>query len=147
MVGSDTKAKRTEISKVQLSKDIFTPVGILSLNPLFDVPSKSGDIRFGFSLDNTSFQVHTGQQRLTVSHSFSESETITPSVSADGDFNLSYSRGLSKGTLNTSYAPNDSIKVQWADGEWQTTFKAPLEGYYNTNGGIKVNMKRSVGMF
>lgn len=142
----DAKTKTAEVSKVQLSKDIDTLGGTLSVNPLYNLKSSTGDVRLGYSFDNTNFMVDAEQRKLTVSHSFGK-DTVTPSVSASGDFSLSYSRNMPSGKLTTSWAPNDALSVIWTDGEWQTTIKAPIEGYYNANKGIKVNMKRTVGVF
>ena len=69
---------------------------------------------------------------------------ISPTITAGGDFSLSYTRDVADGKLTTTWTPDDSIKLQWSDGGWDATIVAPLEGYYNTVGGIKVNMKRTV---
>jgi hypothetical protein len=136
------------VSKVQVTKDIDTLGGTLSINPKYDLGKSTGDIRVGYAIDNTSFQVDAEQRKLTVSHSFTDKDKVTPSVSANGDFSVSYSRDLEngKGRLTTTWTPKDSVKLQWSDGEWETTFRAPLEGYYKANQGIKINMKRTVGM-
>jgi hypothetical protein len=134
------------VSKVQVTKDIDTLGGTLTVNPKYDLDKASGDVRLGYSIANTSFQVDAEKKKLTVAHSFSNNDKIAPSVSASGEFSISYTRDLEGGKLTTTWAPNDVLKMQWTDGEWETTIKAPLEGYYKTNQGIKVNMKRSVGM-
>lgn len=141
-----TGTKSVTLSKVQVTKDISTIGGTLTLTPKYDLGSSKGDIRLGYAMDGTSFQLDAQSKKLTVAHSFSDRDTIVPTVNLAGDVSLSYSRNLDKGRITTTYTPNDSVKVQWSDGVYETTFKAPLDGYYKTNQGIKVNMKRTVGM-
>lgn len=142
----DAKSKTVELSKVQVSKDIDALGGVVSVNPLYDIKSASSDVRLGYAIDNTNVMVDAEKRKLTVSHSFGR-DTLTPSVSAYGDFSLSYSRTMPSGKLTTSWTPNDALSLTWTDGEWQTTIKAPIEGYVGANQGIKVNMKRTVGVF
>ena len=141
---SDANSKTAKVAKVEMSKDIDTMAGKFSINPKYNVQTSSPDVTFGFSLDNTSFQVDAEKRRLTVAHSFTNQDTISPAVTASGDFSLSYTRDLDSGKLTTTYASNDSIKVMWSDGEVVTTFKAPLEGFYTMNQGLKVNIRRSL---
>jgi hypothetical protein len=143
---ADIKFKTVTIavSKVQVTKSIDALGGTLMVNPKYDVASASGDVRVGYTLDNTSVQVDAQSKTLTVAHTFGDNQ-ISPTVSANGDFSIAYSRDLDNGRLTTTWAPDDAIKMQWSDGEWETTFKAPLDGLYKTNQGIKINMKRSVG--
>jgi hypothetical protein len=143
---ADNESKAVSVSKVQVTKDIDTLGGTLTVNPKYDLDRASGDVRLVYSIDNTSFQVDAEKKKLTVAHSFPNKDEISPSVSASGEFSISYTRDLERGKLTTTWAPNDALKMQWTDGEWETTIKAPLEGYYKTSQGFKVNMKRSVGL-
>jgi hypothetical protein len=88
--------------------------------------------------------VDAQKKKLTVAHSFNNGNKIVPTVTAGGDFSLSYSRDLADGTITTTWTPDDSIKIQWSDGGWDATIVAPLEGYYKTTSGMKVTMKRSI---
>lgn len=143
---TDLVAPSVAIDKVQLSKSLDALGGTLSLNPSFNLATSSPDAVVGYSYGPTSMKIDAQKKQLTLSHSFAKN-TITPTVSAGGDFSLSYSRTLAEagGKLTTTWKPDDSIKVQWSDGSgWDATLVAPLEGYYNTNGGIKVSMKRNI---
>lgn len=120
--------------------------GILTLTPKYDLDSAQGDIHLGYAVDGTSFQLDGQSKKLTVAHSFNDRDTIAPTVNLAGDVSLSYSRNLDRGRVTTTYTPNDSVKLQWSDGVYETTIKAPLDGYYNVNQGIKVNMKRSISI-
>jgi hypothetical protein len=141
-----TGTKSLSLSKVQVTKDISALGGTLSLTPKYDLGTSKGDVRVGYAMDGTSFQLDAQSKTLTVAHSFSDRDTIVPSVNYAGDVSLSYSRNLDKGRVTTTYTPNDSVKLQWSDGVYETTIKAPLDGYYKTSQGIKVNMKRTVGL-
>jgi hypothetical protein len=140
------KSNTVEVSKVQLTKSLDILDGTLTVSPKYDLGKSAPDASVAYSIENTSVQIDAGKKKLTVAHTFGNNDKVVPSVSASGDFSLSYSRDLEGGRLTTTWAPDDSVTLQWSDGEWATTFKAPLEGLYKTNGGIKVNMKRTVGI-
>ena len=129
-----------------MTKDIDTLGGHITINPKYDLQSSKGDIILGYALDNTSFQIDAQSRKLTVSHSFADHHQVTPSIQANGDFSITYSRLFDSGRISTTYAPNDSVRVQWTDGEWETTIKAPIDGFANINHGIKVSMKRNVNL-
>ncbi|KAG7339572.1 hypothetical protein IV203_025090 [Nitzschia inconspicua] len=142
---ADLVTPSVSVDKVQLNKNLDALGGTLSLNPSYDVATRVPDAVVGYSYGPTSMKVDAQRKQLTVSHTFRTKNTISPTVSVGGDFSLSYSRTLADGKLTTTWKPDDSIKVQWSDGSgWDATVVAPLEGYYNTNGGIKVSMKRNI---
>jgi hypothetical protein len=144
-----TKAKTVSISKAKVTKAIDVPMGgTLTLTPTYNFGSSKGDITLGYGIDNTAFQLDVEKRKLTVSHSFLETNQITPSITADGAVSLAYSRSLeSGGKITTTWTPNDSVKVQWSEGGWDTTVHAPMAGYYNVNSdAIKVTSKRSISM-
>jgi hypothetical protein len=133
------------VDKVQLTKSVNTLGGTLSLNPKYDVKRGAPDVSVGYSVGATSLKVDAEQKRLTVAHTFAGRNKITPTITAGGDFSLSYSRDLVLGgKLSTTWTPDDSVKVTWNDGGWDATVTAPLDGPYRTNGGIKFNVKRNV---
>jgi len=142
----DAKSKTVNPSSAQLVKDVDTFGGILTLNPKYDFGSSKANARVGYAYQNTYLQVDVDKRQLTVAQALSNRDKITPTVNADGDFSIAYTRLLDDGKLTTTWTPNDSIKLEWSDGVWETTIRAPLEGYHKVTQGIKVNMKRSVGM-
>lgn len=133
------------VDKIQVTKSIDTLGGTVSFNPKYDVPSNTPDLTVGYSIGDTDIKVDADQRKLTIAHSFAGGNKVTPSVTAGGDFSLSYSRPLLEGgQLTTTWTPDDSIKVSWTDGGWDASLIAPLDGYFQANSGIKVSMKRSV---
>jgi hypothetical protein len=140
---ADIQYPAVTLDKVQLSKTLEAFGGSLNLNPSYSVSKRTPDATVGYSYGPTSFKVDAQKKQLTVAHSFNGNK-ISPTVSAGGDFSLSYTRDVADGKLTTTWTPDDSIKVQWTDGGWDATVVAPLEGYYKTNSGIKVSMKRNI---
>jgi len=143
---ADANAKTVDATNAQLVKEINTLGGQLTLNPKYDFGEAKVDARVGYAYQNTYLQIDADKRQLTIAQALSNRDKITPTVNADGDFSVAYTRVLDDGKLTTTWTPNDSIKLEWSDGVWETTIRAPLEGYHKVSQGIKVNMKRSVGM-
>jgi len=143
---ADANSKSVDLHSAQLVKEVDTFGGILTLNPKYDFGSAKANARIGYAFQNTYLQVDADKRQLTVAQALSNRDKITPTVNADGDFSVAYTRLLDDGKLTTTWTPNDSIKLEWSDGVWETTIRAPLEGYHKVSQGIKVNMKRTVGM-
>jgi hypothetical protein len=140
----DINEQSVNVDKVQLTKSFDILGGTLSWNPKYDLNTKVPDVTVGYATGTTSIKVDAEQRKLTIGHSFGDKNMITPTITAAGDFSLSYSRDVQGGKLTTTYTPDQSIKVTWNDGGWDATILAPLDGYYKTTNGIKINMKRNV---
>ena len=141
---------KINIDTINYIKAVKVGPGIISLNPRYNIGDGFDGIQIGYGVDNTSLNLDTKSKRLTVTQNFLESNSISPSITADGDISLSYSRNLSDGNkLTTAYTPNNSIKVIWEDNQvngWQTTIKAPLDGYIPqiSKHGIQITTKRNL---
>lgn len=145
---ADLHSNSIALDKVLASTTIDTPFGgSLKLNPRYDLRSNVPDATIGYSFRNTNFKVDAQQKRFTLAHVFGKNRVV-PTVTASGrDFSVSYSRDLEEsGQVTTTWTPDDAIAVQWTDGDWGATIRAPLEGYFYKGGGIKVSMKRNVGV-
>jgi len=143
---ADANEKTVNFSNAQLVKDVDTFGGMLTLNPKYDFGESKFDARVGYAYQNTYLQIEANKRQLLVSQALSNRDKITPTVNADGEFSLAYTRVLDDGKLTTTWTPDDSIKLEWSDGVWETTIRAPLEGYSKVSQGIKVSMKRNVGV-
>eukprot|EP00529_Nitzschia_sp_RCC80_P030903 CAMPEP_0113481298 /NCGR_PEP_ID=MMETSP0014_2-20120614/22337_1 /TAXON_ID=2857 /ORGANISM="Nitzschia sp." /LENGTH=290 /DNA_ID=CAMNT_0000374791 /DNA_START=96 /DNA_END=968 /DNA_ORIENTATION=- /assembly_acc=CAM_ASM_000159 len=142
---ADLNSPSVAVDRIQVTKSIDALGGSISLNPKYDVSSSTPDLTVGYSIGDMSFKVDADSRKLTVAHSFAGGNKVTPSVTASGDFSLSYSRPLLEGgRLTTTWKPDDAVKVQWTDGGWDASLTAPLDGYFQANSGIKVSMKRSL---
>jgi len=144
---ADASAKTVNFSNAQLVKDVDILDGILTLNPKYDFETSKANARVGYTMQNTYVQIDAEKRQLTLAQALSNRDKITPTVNADGDFSVAYTRLLDVGKITTTWTPNDSIKLEWTDGVWETTIRAPLEGYNKINEGFKVNMKRVVALF
>lgn len=141
----DINEQTVSVDKVQLTNSFDVLGGTLSWNPKYDLNTKVPDVSVGYAVGTTSFKVDAEQKKLTIAHTFGDNNNkISPTITAAGDFSLSYSRGVHGGKLTTTYTPDQSIKVTWNDGGWDATILAPLDGYYNTNSGIKIYVQRNV---
>ena len=158
ILGIDLKSNTIGVSKVQVTKKFDVRDGILTMNPKYHVQRGRGDVTVRYALDNTNIQIDAGKKKVTVAQSFNDQkDIIIPSIefgrgssgSYGGECSLSYSKQLggdNGGRLTTTWTPDDSIKFIWSDGEWDTTIKAPLNGLYRINQGLKISMKRNVGV-
>eukprot|EP00934_Nitzschia_sp_Nitz4_P005775 Nitzschia sp. Nitz4//scaffold304_size22322//13444//14659//NITZ4_008572-RA/size22322-snap-gene-0.2-mRNA-1//1//CDS//3329547073//5765//frame0 len=135
------------VSKVQANKNVDVMGGTLRVNPKYDVAKAQPDVTLGYSMGNTNVQVEAQKQKLTVDHGLSDKDRIIPTVDTKGDVTLSYTRSLVGGRISTTWIPNDSVQIRWNDDVYETTIKAPLDGYFKAMRGLKVNMKRTVDMF
>jgi len=128
----------------------FGMPGTISLNPRYDIQGGVPDATIGYSYEKTSLNVDAQSQRLTLSHIFGKdnSNQIVPSLSTKSkDFCVSYSRNLPAGRVTTTWKPDDSIALQFSDGGWDATIRAPLEGnFLKAGSGFKLSVKRNVGI-
>lgn len=117
-----------------MTKDFSTIGGVLTVTPKYNVDPGQGDLSVGYAMDGTFIKVDAQEKQLTIAHAFTNKDTITPTINLAGDVSLSYSRSSDQGRITTTYTPNDFVQLKWSDGVYETTIKAPLDGYYyNTN--------------
>lgn len=143
--------------------------GLFALNPRFNLQSNVPDATVEYSCKDTMLKVDVQDQKFTLSKVFGRKKRnqIVPTLSTKtGELNVEYARGFSggsslitnvkplekaiglkfsRGKLSTMFTPNDSIQLNWSDGGWDATIRAPLEGYLPKDGsGVKFSMKRNV---
>ena len=156
----DLKSNTIGVDQILASTSVDAPYigGKLKINPRYDLRSNVPDATVGYSFRDTSFKVDGQSKKLTMSHIFAKNNKIIPSLTMSKpgpgglgkgilpqDFSLSYCRDLQTGgQVTTTWKPDDSISIRWNDGGWDATIRAPIEGYYKTNGGIRVSMKQNV---
>lgn len=159
------KSQTVKADLVSTSVSIDPPVigGKFKIDPQYDLNSMRPDATVGYSFRDTSFQVDGRSKKLTISQFFGNKKNkIVPSLklgaredsnSEDGsgnssflkDFSLSYSRSLSEGgKITATWKPDDSLSVQWNDGGWNANIRAPIDGYYKINGGVKLSVKQNI---
>eukprot|EP00543_Licmophora_paradoxa_P007931 CAMPEP_0202447966 /NCGR_PEP_ID=MMETSP1360-20130828/6744_1 /ASSEMBLY_ACC=CAM_ASM_000848 /TAXON_ID=515479 /ORGANISM="Licmophora paradoxa, Strain CCMP2313" /LENGTH=252 /DNA_ID=CAMNT_0049065301 /DNA_START=23 /DNA_END=781 /DNA_ORIENTATION=- len=140
------KAGQTNgVAKIQIKRAFSLFGGSLSLNPRFSVADKSPDVSVGYGIKSTFVGVDTSSEKLTIAQKIGEQNSVSPSVTKNGDFAIAYSRSMNVGKLTTTYAPKNSVKVEWRDGPWIANMEAPLDGYLNV-GKVDVSFKRKVDL-
>eukprot|EP00532_Pseudo-nitzschia_australis_P009456 CAMPEP_0168180838 /NCGR_PEP_ID=MMETSP0139_2-20121125/10806_1 /TAXON_ID=44445 /ORGANISM="Pseudo-nitzschia australis, Strain 10249 10 AB" /LENGTH=281 /DNA_ID=CAMNT_0008101193 /DNA_START=221 /DNA_END=1067 /DNA_ORIENTATION=- len=136
---ADLHSKFLTLDRVMASASIDTPLGMpgsLKVNPQYDLHSKVTDATAGYSFRNTSFKIEARRRKFTLAHVFGRENrnqivpTLAATTAKNKDFGLSYSRDLSRGSISskvtTTWKPDDSISVQWTDGNLDATVRAPL---------------------
>ena len=144
-------------SGISIKRSLKLPGGgSVSVNPKynFDVGSgfDVGNVQIGYGIgDDTSLKIDTKSKKLTMTHNFLTSNSISPSITADGDVSFTYTKTIPDGKVITTYTPSKTLSVQYndANSDWVTTVVAPLEGYIpkldgGSLKGIKISTKRSV---
>ena len=144
-------------SGISIKRSLKLPGGgSVSVNPKynFDVGSgfDVGNVQIGYGIgDDTSLKIDTKSKKLTMTHTFLTSNSISPSITADGDVSFTYTKTIPDGKVTTTYTPSKTLSVQYndANSDWVTTVVAPLEGYIpkldgGSLKGIKISTKRSV---
>lgn len=145
---TDLEANSIGVDQVLADTSIDTPIigGKLKIDPRYDLRNKVLDATIGYSFRDTALKVDCQSKELTISQNVGKNNKIIPSlIIGKRDFSLSYCRDLQEGgQVMTTWKPDDSISIQWTDGGWDAIIRAPIEGYYKTNGGVKVSMKQNV---
>lgn len=141
------KAGFVDLNKVQVVGNVAALGGRLTVKPRYNLESNAADLEVGYLKDGNEIIIDPRSKKVTFSKSFENGKIITPTVDANGDFSLEYSFGLeSGGRMTTTWTPDDSVSMIWHEGEWQTTVRAPIQGYFRPTSGVKVMMKRKLDM-
>ena len=143
--------------QIMTSINFKTPIigGQLNIDPRYDLRSKRADATVGYTFRDTSLMVDGNNRKLTLSQMIGRSNAIIPSLKfgmQDGttdkkriDFNLKCRRDLQDGgQVSTTWKPDDYVSIQWIDGGWNARIYAPIDGYYNIKGGVKLSVKQNV---
>jgi len=144
----DAGRQSGELREVGLQQSFEAPGGNLSLRPRFNLAQGKADVRVEYEHDDTRLQVDADMdsQRITLAQRLDDNNSISPSISSNGDIELEYRRNIGDGTLTANYKPNDSTSLKYEEGPWVASADIPMDGYYNFNGGAKLNVRRSVNL-
>lgn len=98
----------------------------------------------GYDMDKMGFGVVASKdnQKLTVSRSFGDSTTVSPSIATDGDFALAVQQKTDIGTVTGTYKLKDFLSLEWVDGPWVANVVAPMNGIDLK--GIKFSVKKAI---
>eukprot|EP00536_Pseudo-nitzschia_multiseries_P016576 jgi/Psemu1/221761/e_gw1.1154.5.1 len=134
------RSKSLVLDRILASTRLDSPLGLpgrLTINPEYDPHSGTPDAVLGYTVRSTSVRVEAQNRRLTLSQADRINYRFVPTLDARKK-QLSVSvvreefasaRNLGGGgTVAATWIPNDSVSVKWADGNWEATVTAPLEG-------------------
>jgi len=147
----DTGRQRGELRQVGFSQSMEAPGGDLSLTPRFHIASGKADVTVEYAHnDDTRIKIDAGtdRQRITVAQRIDDANSISPSITSDGELQLGYRRVVGdNGAVTAIYKPNDRICLRYEEGPWVATVDIPMDGYFELNSGDStVSIRRSVKM-
>lgn len=145
----DTGRQRGELRQVGFSQSIEAPGGDLSLTPRFNLASGKADVTVEYAHDDTRIKIDAGtdHQRITVAQRIDDANSVSPSITSDGELQFGYRRVVGDGAVTAIYKPNDRTSLRYEEGPWVATVDIPMDGYFELNSGdAMVNIRRSVKM-
>lgn len=142
---ADTSSRGVAVSNVKLSQKLVGLGGMWTLVPRYHVASRNADLRVAYAFEDTVIFIDASgsKQKVTIRQRVGDS-AIAPSVTTAGDVELEFRKMIANGAMTANFKPNDSFSLQWEDGPWQASFKAPMESFYKFTDGVKVNIRRTV---
>jgi len=143
----DIENTSTVISSIKVAQKREIMGGEVTVVPRYNVVARKADISVAYGIDDTVVAVDASsdKQRVTVSQRIGINNAITPSVTSEGEVEIEYRRQLPSGSVAATLRPDEFLEIQWEDGPWQASIKAPIEGLYRfSDEGVKVNFKRKI---
>jgi len=131
---------------VKMSQRFKGMQGYWQLSPRYNFEGRKPAVTVSYSVSDTSVTVDAERERqkVTVSQRVTPRDIFTPSVTTNGRVEFEYRRLLPQGSLGAAFRPDDSVELDWKDGQFQASIKAPMQGYYTFREGVKINIRRSV---
>jgi len=143
---ADTETPSVMVGNIKVTQKIKTDAGDFVIAPKYNLASSSADVSFSYGRDDTrvTIDANLDKQKITVSQVVGENNMITPSVTSEGDVELSYTRTIGPGALTAAYKPDSHASLTYEDGPWVATVTAPIDGLYKPSEKVKFNIRRSV---
>lgn len=67
-------------------------------------------------------------QEVTITQQIDDSTSIAPTINNSGDISVAYNKQLDDGSLTATLTPNESLDVEWNDGDWTANVNCGLDG-------------------
>ena len=143
---ADTETPSVTFGNVKVTQKIQTDAGDFVIAPKYNLASSSADVSISYGRDDTKVTIDANmdKQKITVSQGIGENNMIKPSVTSEGDVELSYTRTIGPGALTAAYKPDSHASLSYEDGPWVATVTAPIDGFYKPSEKVKFNVRRSV---
>ena len=143
----DTFRRTGELWELGLRQTFDAPGGDLSVFPRFNLVKRKVDVRVEYQHEKTRLQIDADMdaQRIILAQRLGDNNSISHSISSNGDMELVYRRAIGDKVMTASYTPSKSTAIKYEDGPWVASADIPMEGYYNFNGGgAKLHICRTV---
>uniref|UniRef100_A0A7S3PD84 Uncharacterized protein n=2 Tax=Amphora coffeiformis TaxID=265554 RepID=A0A7S3PD84_9STRA len=143
---ADTASPSVTVGNVKVTQKIQTDAGDFVIAPKYNVGSGATDVSLSYGRDDTKVTIDANmdKQKITLSQGMGENNLIKPSITSEGDVELSYTRTIGPGALTANYKPDSHASLIYEDGPWVATVTAPIDGFYKPSESVKFNIRRSV---
>jgi hypothetical protein len=105
----------------------------------------SQEVTLDHTMDNTNIKLTASadNQEITISQQLDDNNKISPTINNSGDISVAWERNLGDdSSLTATLKPNDSLDVEWNDGDWTANVNCGLDGV-NVDG-ANVSIKRDI---
>jgi len=105
----------------------------------------SQEVTLDHTMDNTNIKLTASadNQEVTIRQQLDDNNAIAPTINNSGDISVAWERNLGDdGSLTATLKPNDSLDVEWNDGDWTANVNCGLDGV-NVDG-ANVHIKRDI---
>lgn len=103
------------------------------------------EIRLDHTIDRTNIKLTASadNQEVTIRQQLDDNNSIAPTINNRGDISVAWERNLGDdSSLTATLKPNDSLDVEWNDGDWTANVNCGLDGV-NVEG-ANVHIKRDI---
>mmetsp|Transcript_46346 Transcript_46346/g.112340 ORF Transcript_46346/g.112340 Transcript_46346/m.112340 type:complete len:308 (+) Transcript_46346:101-1024(+) len=103
------------------------------------------EVTLDHTMDKTNIKLTASaeNQEVTVRQQLDDNNSIAPTINNSGDISVAWERTLGDdSSLTATLKPNDSLDVEWNDGDWTANVNCGLDGV-NVDG-ANVHIKRDI---
>eukprot|EP00542_Grammatophora_oceanica_P015602 CAMPEP_0194028070 /NCGR_PEP_ID=MMETSP0009_2-20130614/2103_1 /TAXON_ID=210454 /ORGANISM="Grammatophora oceanica, Strain CCMP 410" /LENGTH=263 /DNA_ID=CAMNT_0038667335 /DNA_START=57 /DNA_END=848 /DNA_ORIENTATION=- len=133
------------VRSVEATKGFDSNGARVTVTPRFNIEEDSRDVVINYDNGDTNVKLtaSTENQEVTISQQVDGENRVAPTISNSGDLSVEWERKLTDdSSLTATLKPNDSLDVEWNDGDWTANVNMPIDGT-NING-ANVSIKRDV---
>lgn len=118
------------------------------VNPRYNVAARKADVGVTCSLGNTSLNIDSSNNKLTVAQLVGDKNVIIPTITTNGEFDVAVQRSLGEGlgTITTAFKPREAINLKWEEGPWVATVTTPMNGMRPAFGEVDASFKRKMDL-
>ena len=127
---ADVEGGDVTVGALALQQSVDVPGGRLTVAPTYHVATDQAHLALTYGTDGATIGLsgNLETQKLSVAKSVGSKNTITPTITSNGDVSVAYTRLIQSGALTTTVEPKKAVKVNWSDGKWALNVHAPLVG-------------------